>query len=185
MTDTYAVLTAAAIAAEAHSGQVRKHGLGPYIQHPFKVADMVLRAGMPTHVVQAALLHDVIEDCGEHWRPRVAALGDDVLALVLALTKTWPEGDDVGERAGKPGYYARILSTRLAPDLKLLDRTDNLHDMARLWPTADAPTRRWIRKYVAKTDKEIVPLATAATSLTVEALFHDALEALRRLALVA
>jgi guanosine-3',5'-bis(diphosphate) 3'-pyrophosphohydrolase len=186
MTDTHAVLMAAAIAAEAHSGQMRKHGLGPYIQHPFKVAEMVMVAGMPTHAVQAALLHDVVEDCGARWYPRIEALGADVTRLVVALTKPWPDGDDAAARAGKPAYYARIVATPLAADLKLLDRTDNLRDMRRLLDAEREDThergdstRRWIRRYVAKTEKEIVPLLAATTSITAQVLFHEALEALR------
>ena len=174
MTETRAILRAAAIAAEAHAGQERKHGLGPYIQHPFKVADMAVAAHLPAFAVQAALLHDVLEDCDQtaRWRLEIAKLGDGVLPLVEALTKWWTNSDP---KAAEyiPEYYRRITAAGFGADVKLLDRTDNLNDMLRLWPQADAGQRRWIRKYLVKTQAGIVPLREAATSPVAIRLFDE------------
>jgi (p)ppGpp synthase/HD superfamily hydrolase len=55
------IATADAIAAEAHASQVDKAGQ-PYVGHVRRVASYVDPADTEARV--AALLHDVIEDCG-------------------------------------------------------------------------------------------------------------------------
>ncbi len=49
-------------AAQAHAGQHRKGTDLPYIQHPFAVALVLQRLGYPDDVLQAAALHDAVED---------------------------------------------------------------------------------------------------------------------------
>jgi (p)ppGpp synthase/HD superfamily hydrolase len=51
-------------AAEKHAGQTRKASTIPYIAHLMGVASLVLEAGGGEDMVIAALLHDVVEDCG-------------------------------------------------------------------------------------------------------------------------
>jgi GTP pyrophosphokinase len=51
-------------AAEKHSGQARKASTIPYIAHLMGVASLVLEAGGDEDLAIAALLHDVVEDCG-------------------------------------------------------------------------------------------------------------------------
>jgi len=51
-------------AAEKHSGQTRKASTIPYIAHLIGVASLVLEAGGDEDLAIAALLHDVVEDCG-------------------------------------------------------------------------------------------------------------------------
>jgi (p)ppGpp synthase/HD superfamily hydrolase len=51
-------------AAEKHSGQTRKASTIPYIAHLMGVASLVLEAGGDEDLAIAALLHDVVEDCG-------------------------------------------------------------------------------------------------------------------------
>jgi (p)ppGpp synthase/HD superfamily hydrolase len=51
-------------AAEKHSGQTRKASTIPYITHLMGVASLVLEAGGDEDLAIAALLHDVVEDCG-------------------------------------------------------------------------------------------------------------------------
>ena len=57
-------LRAFAFAAEKHSGQTRKASNIPYIAHLMGVASLVLEAGGDEDLAIAALLHDVVEDCG-------------------------------------------------------------------------------------------------------------------------
>ena len=46
-----------------HDGQRRQHGADePYILHPVRVAYLVRGAGLDEDAIQAALLHDVVED---------------------------------------------------------------------------------------------------------------------------
>jgi (p)ppGpp synthase/HD superfamily hydrolase len=51
-------------AFEKHAGQVRKASSVPYIAHLMGVAALVLEFGGDEDMAIAALLHDVVEDCG-------------------------------------------------------------------------------------------------------------------------
>lgn len=51
-------------AAEKHAGQARKASTIPYIAHLMGVTSLVLEAGGDEDLAIAALLHDVVEDCG-------------------------------------------------------------------------------------------------------------------------
>jgi (p)ppGpp synthase/HD superfamily hydrolase len=57
-------LRAFAFAAEKHKHQTRKASTIPYIAHLMGVASLVLEAGGDEDLAIAALLHDVVEDCG-------------------------------------------------------------------------------------------------------------------------
>ncbi len=57
-------LRAFEFAAQKHSGQMRKASTIPYIAHLMGVASLVLEAGGDEDLAIAALLHDVVEDCG-------------------------------------------------------------------------------------------------------------------------
>jgi (p)ppGpp synthase/HD superfamily hydrolase len=57
-------LRAFAFAAEKHKGQARKASTIPYIAHLMGVASLVLEFGGDEDLAIAALLHDVVEDCG-------------------------------------------------------------------------------------------------------------------------
>jgi (p)ppGpp synthase/HD superfamily hydrolase len=57
-------LRAFSFAAEKHAGQTRKASTIPYIAHLMGVASLVLEFGGDEDMAIAALLHDVVEDCG-------------------------------------------------------------------------------------------------------------------------
>lgn len=57
-------LRAFQFAAKMHAGQARKASTIPYIAHLMGVASLVLEAGGDEDLAIAALLHDVVEDCG-------------------------------------------------------------------------------------------------------------------------
>jgi len=57
-------LRAVQFAAEKHAGQTRKASTIPYIAHLMGVASLVLEGGGDEDLAIAALLHDVVEDCG-------------------------------------------------------------------------------------------------------------------------
>lgn len=76
-------------AVRAHAGQLRK-GLTerPYHVHPLQIALLLARLGHDDVVLQAALLHDVVEDCAGWTVERVAAeFGDAVAGIVDELTE--------------------------------------------------------------------------------------------------
>lgn len=51
-------------ATKAHEGQVRKYTFEPYIKHPIEVMQIVSSVEHTEDMLAAALLHDVVEDCG-------------------------------------------------------------------------------------------------------------------------
>ena len=57
-------LRAFQFAAEKHKHQTRKASTIPYIAHLMGVSSLVLEAGGDEDLAIAALLHDVVEDCG-------------------------------------------------------------------------------------------------------------------------
>ena len=72
-------------AAKKHAKQTRKASTIPYIAHLMGVASLVLEAGGDEDLAIAALLHDVVEDCGgvpmlrevrRRFGPRVAKIVD-------------------------------------------------------------------------------------------------------------
>ena len=50
------------LAEEKHEGQFRKSG-EPYIVHPLNVAMILTTIYADSETIEAALLHDVLEDC--------------------------------------------------------------------------------------------------------------------------
>jgi GTP diphosphokinase / guanosine-3',5'-bis(diphosphate) 3'-diphosphatase len=123
------------IAHEAHKGQMRKWSENtPYIVHPEECAEKARSLqGVDDVDVAAALLHDVVEDCGDQWKEVIEKeCGADVLALVMELT--FPtEG---AEWAGKPRAEKNVIRfaqmrrmTLRAKRLKMIDTWHNLKSM--------------------------------------------------------
>src|SRR5262245_12532261 len=83
-------------AEAAHRGQMRKGSDVPYVTHPIHCSILLARLGYSDAVLQAALLHDVVEDCDGWTIARVEReFGPDVASIVAELTedktKSWEE----------------------------------------------------------------------------------------------
>ncbi len=115
-------------ALEAHDAQTRKGSAIPYISHPMHVAMMLSRMGCDAAMVQAGLLHDVVEDCEDWTTERVRQeFGADVAELVDALTET--TGDSWEDRKQAAVDRVATMSTRAAT-LKACDKLHNLSTLA-------------------------------------------------------
>lgn len=159
-------------ASSAHFGQTRKGCQTAYFVHPCRVAQAARHAGLSEDAQAAAYLHDVVEDTRMTFNDLMAqGFNGRTLALVRLLTKWWPDTakDDV-KAQHKPKYYAKILADQEAVALKLLDRADNLADMARVLPGK----RRWVRRYVVKTEAEFGPLYATCENWYARREFRDA-----------
>lgn len=168
------ILRAATFAAAAHAGQTRKGLPDPYINHPLRVAQHAAQADLGEDAVVAALLHDVVEDTSHTWDDlRVAGFSERAITLARLLTKWWESGDD-DEEGDKATYYARIQEDRTAVALKLLDRTDNLQDVAR----TVSNRREFAEKYLKKTRREFPALLERCDNAYVQRVFQDRLTAL-------
>lgn len=84
-------------AFEAHAGQVRKYTGEPYINHPIEVAWIVAGVTDDCECICAALLHDVIEDCGVTKEQLVAEFGYSIAEMVHQLSDVSQSSD--GNRA--------------------------------------------------------------------------------------
>lgn len=76
-------------AAKAHEGQLRQGVLRlPYITHPLEVVNILAMAGFANdyEILAAAILHDVVEDCGVPLETLRAEFGDVVASLVQEVT---------------------------------------------------------------------------------------------------
>lgn len=93
-------LEAFLFAAEKHAGQVRKASTTPYIAHLMGVASLTLEFGGDEDMAIAALLHDVVEDCGgapmlrevkKHFGSRVAKIVDGCTDSDVEPKPPWRE----------------------------------------------------------------------------------------------
>lgn len=123
---TNLVERARAFATKAHEGQVRKYTGLPYITHPEAVMEIVRSVEHTEAMLAAALLHDVVEDCGVSFNELQTLFGLHVRDLVFWLTD--PSKPSDGNRA-KRKEIDRLHLCRAPPQaqtIKYADLIDNL-----------------------------------------------------------
>jgi (p)ppGpp synthase/HD superfamily hydrolase len=115
-------------AAEKHAHQTRKKTSVPYISHLMSVAALVLEAGGDEDQAIAALLHDVVEDCGGH--PMLAEVrqrfGDRVAHIVEGCTDSYTEPKPPWKQR-KLDYLAHLAHAD--DDIHLVSAADKLHNV--------------------------------------------------------
>ena len=79
-------------AAARHGNQQRDVDHAPFILHPLEVAHLLHGRGCRDHVVAAAVLHDTVEDAQVTREELEANFGEEVAALVCAVTEPEPVG---------------------------------------------------------------------------------------------
>ena len=80
------VMMALGFAAESHTGQIRKYTGEPYINHPVEVMNIVKSVPHTEDMLCAALLHDVVEDCGVTLGEIYEIFGSEVCYMVNDLS---------------------------------------------------------------------------------------------------
>jgi (p)ppGpp synthase/HD superfamily hydrolase len=115
-------------AAEKHEGQTRKRTAVPYISHLMAVAALVLEAGGDEEMAIAALLHDVVEDCGGMpvLRDVRNLFGDRVANIVDGCTDTYVEPKPEW-RQRKKDYLAHLKKSDA--ETRLVSAGDKLHNV--------------------------------------------------------
>ena len=116
-------------AADAHNGQLRKGTEIPYLAHLLGVCALVLEYGGDEEQAIAGLLHDVVEDCGEHHRLAVRQqFGARVADIVEGCTDGTP--DDTGAKAPwrerKETYISHLRDAPM--DTVLVSACDKLYN---------------------------------------------------------
>ena len=121
---TAQILRAAVFAAEKHQSQRRKgQDAAPYINHPLAVAETLARHGFTDPVVmQAALLHDTIEDTETSEAELEREFGGEVARLVMEVTddKLLPKAERKRmpiERAPSLSDAAKLVKLGSSPEL--------------------------------------------------------------------
>jgi (p)ppGpp synthase/HD superfamily hydrolase len=120
-------------AAVAHHGHLRKGTEIPYLSHLLSVAALVLEHGGSELQATAAVLHDVVEDCG--GAPRLEdvrrTFGDEVAELVAALSDAMPEeGEEKDDWRPRKEAYLHHLEEMVGDHhpATLVSLCDKLHN---------------------------------------------------------
>ena len=123
-------LRAFLFAAEKHKRQTRKASIIPYIAHLMGVASLVLEAGGDEDLAIAALLHDVVEDCG--GKPMLKEVrrrfGKRVAHVVEGCTDDDTGADPKPPWRERKETYLRHLRTADA-DTRLVSAADKLNNV--------------------------------------------------------
>lgn len=121
-------MKAVAFASEKHASQTRKASTIPYIAHLIGVASLILEAGGDEDLAIAALLHDVVEDCGgapmlnevrRRFGTRVAKVVDGCTDAYGVPKPPW--------RERKESYIARLKKEDA--DTRLVSAADKLNNI--------------------------------------------------------
>ena len=124
-------------AESAHEGQYRRSG-DPYIVHPLAVSKILADMHMDSQSVQAALLHDVIEDTHVSKEALTEAFGDVVAELVDGVSKIGAIKFESKAEAQAENFRKMMLA--MTKDIrvilvKLADRLHNMRTLGVLHPT--------------------------------------------------
>ncbi|MGH8541908.1 MAG: RelA/SpoT family protein [Stenotrophobium sp.] len=131
--------------AKLHAGQARSSG-EPYIYHPLAVAHILAGLRLDHTTLEAAILHDVIEDTGISRDSLALEFGKDVAEIVDGVSKI---GKIEGmTRAERQAESFRKLLMAVSQDLRviLVKLADRLHNMRTLSAMESAKRRRTARE---------------------------------------
>ena len=123
---------AIAYAAKMHGGAFRKGTDIPYIVHPMEAASIAATITTDDAVLAAAVLHDVIEDCGVSVEELEARFGRAVAELVLSETQLH-SGDprETWEIRKKEGLRVLAEGSREVRIIALGDKLSNMRAISR------------------------------------------------------
>lgn len=119
-------------ASKHHRGQTRGTGES-YIEHPLETAKILAQLNLDTETIQAALLHDVIEDTQADVSEIEKRFGQTVTQLVLGVTKLNKiEFRGTAENYSIENFRKMFLS--MASDIRvvLIKLADRLHNLKTL-----------------------------------------------------
>jgi len=118
-------------AYKAHSGQFRTSG-DPYVSHPIAVANILSSFRMDEDSLSAAMLHDVIEDCGVPKNIIEKEFNKDVANLVDGVSKL--DRLDITSRTEEHAENFQKMVLAMAKDIRVIvvKLADRLHNMRTL-----------------------------------------------------
>lgn len=115
-------------ACKAHDGQYRNSG-EEYVCHPLQVAKILVELGMDSETIEAAILHDVVEDTPMELSDIKKNFGEDVAALVDGVTKLTKLPFSTKEEQQAEDVRKMLLA--MAQDIRviIIKLADRLHNM--------------------------------------------------------
>ncbi len=143
-------------AAKAHDGVKRSSG-EPYACHPIKVAEILaneVRFGLV--VLQAAVLHDVIEDTDFSKSEIADIFGDEVACLVDGVSKLEKDKNISPQELQARTFEKLVVSMEADPRVIMIKFADRMHNMQTL--DALRPEKR--RRIAQETLDVYVPIAS-------------------------
>jgi len=164
-----ALLQAVHFAADQHRDQRRKGAdASPYINHPIAVAELLASVAGVTdpEILQAALLHDVVEDTQITLADLDREFGARVAGIVAEVSDN--KSLQYEERKERQAVDASSLS----PEAKLIrvaDKICNVYDVGQNPPEGWTPMRR--RAYVTWTGRVVD--GCRGVSVALEARFDE------------
>jgi GTP pyrophosphokinase len=152
--DIGSIVQAYEFSASQHEGQRRRSG-EPYISHPVAVAQILAEFCIDRATIQAALLHDVVEDTAVTLEDIRSRFGDDVALIVDGVSKLDKLRFDSAEEAQAESFRKMLLA--MVQDLRviLVKLADRLHNMR----TIDALPRDKQRRIARETLEIYAPIA--------------------------
>ena len=130
---------------EAHLGQFRRSG-APYITHPLAVAEILTDWRLDGSAIQAALLHDVLEDSGIPKQQLVEKFGAVVAELVDGVSKLDKLQFSSTEQAQAENFRKMLLAMARDVRVMLIKLADRLHNMRTLDAVEPEKRRRIARE---------------------------------------
>ena len=118
-------------AKKAHEGQKRASG-EEYFTHPVAVAQILIDLGMDYHSVAASFLHDVIEDTPVSEGDIKEEFGEEILELVLGVTKL--DKIEFKSQEEEQAENFKKIFVSMAKDIRviIIKLADRLHNMRSL-----------------------------------------------------
>ena len=113
---------------KAHSGQKRRSG-EDYISHPVSVACIAARFHLDSQSIQAALLHDVVEDTESTESEIESKFGKQVSNLVIGLSKLDKVEFQDANEAQAENFRKMLLAMTQDVRVILIKLSDRLHNM--------------------------------------------------------
>jgi len=131
--------------ADAHEGQLRKSG-EPYIYHPLSVAKVLAELHMDAQTIQAAILHDVIEDTETAKDHINEEFGDQVAELVDGVSKLTHLEFSSKQEAQAENFRKMMLAMVKDVRVIIIKLADRLHNMRTISVMSDVKRKRISRE---------------------------------------
>ena len=169
-------------AMKAHESQFRKSTGRPYIEHPIRVAGILLELSAGPELIAAGFLHDVVEDTNCNIADITQLFGPKVADFVKSVsedkTLSWQERK-------KHTISSLAKASKEVVLLSLADKLDNIRSIAKdyelskeeIWSRFVSPkaSQQWYYESLAKVFSRKLPKSvySAEFARTVAALFTD------------